>query len=1127
MWLTVGVAMAQLPSGTSVVEGFSKSLIWTPVSGSARDLSIGTDGTVFALDTSGQVWLRRPVEVSSSGSNTLGPGGIWVRLPGKFVRIAAEQERLAWALDERGELFLWRGTWWRPMGAQFPVLAIDVGVAPGGKAFAVTRNGNLVGLDTRRGMTDLSALAGAPRNIQRVDVDDQGRPWVLNQEGKVYRLDGRSWRALESSPALELSVGGLSKGGAWLIGLDGELLLLAADGAKSQRIAAGAAIVASGPNGKPWIATADGSLYANEPQTLKPERLREPVATQVFTQLFNWQRVTGSATQLAISAKGAVLALSEQGEVWNWRSKNNWGILPGKFKQVALDSGGVPWAIDAQSNILRYQGNYWQTLPGKARLIAADVDGSVWTLNGDEQLAKFNPAKQTWEVQDINPPAGIKRFALDAEHLPWIIDAEEKVQRFDGKSWTRFPEIAAADLALGPDGTAFVVDTEQSLWRWDRLGKRWERLNGAASAVAAGPRGIPWVIRTGGQIFASGFFDEMPDSQVATVSLAMANATKASTQNRTSSFGPQVVGTAAAGGGALQGNSNEALVFQKLAGAPRELAIGADGSVFAVNFDSALLRWNNGQNKFLGFPGQFTRIAVAPDGKPWGVTSKGEVFRHDGTDWRLVYNITASDVAVSYNGTVMVIGPQNYLYKFNNALEQPRFDRLSGPNENTAPPGGVRLALDPNGVPWVIQSDGYVARCDKLICTRLAVRARDIGIGPEGSVFIVDSSKTLSRWNERSQSFDRLVTIADPVDQVAVGPLGKPWVINSKFEVWSSAFFTRDESKDITTSATSSGNTTSSSTSPVFTFSSTLQFDAVAYNASQFPFSPIGIAASPTGKVLVLNDIGQGTEILSYDATLRRLTSSAIPLPDPQSNVIDGIALGRDETLWAWVNPIAQAINGRIWLRKNNAWQEISGVTDMSNTVVEPGLPNTRWLDLAAAADGRVMVAGPDTGAAPSTNSTLFRYSPTSNVFVKEVIQFAGDESAIALDPAGSTWLVSYPTGLDTRRRVYQFANNSFTERLLPSGMTPCNKLYTDVPRPTISGCIGAGANGAIFLLGVEPPGPLARTLLRWNAASTQWDKIVTSPKFAEIKYVAVASDGRPWIIADPGDGNFRVYKAR
>ncbi len=1116
VFVLMGVVVLSKPAFAETAPA-TKILKWVPIKGSAVDLTIGADGAVFALNGLGQVWLRRPKTAASNSEPS------WTNLPGKFTRIASASMQLAWAIDANSVLYQWRGSWWKPMNGLFPIQAMDVGVSPNGMAFASTLDGRLVVLDMRKGAVDLSSLDNTPRNIINVDVDAQDRPWVTTNQGKVFYLNNGRWQSVAGLEVQNLSVTGHSKDAIWFIGLNGDVIRAAADGRNSEVVAARASVIASTPNGKPWIATADGAIYANDVVTGSGVRQNEPVKEQVFTQLINWQRVNGNALELAISAKGAIAALGQKGEVWHWKGKNNWGLLPGKLQSITLDVDATLWGLDATGRILRYQGSYWKPLRGKAKLIATGADGSIWILNESEQLQTWNAKTQAWVNTSISIQMSVKSLTIDVDGHPWIIDDKGQILHFDGDDWTTLPDIMATSMAASPEGTIFVTDDEQVLWRWDSSGNRWDRSNGDAIFVAAGPLSTPWVVRSDGTIFAGGFFDEIPGSKVKTVSVATSNANQALNADAGWKTDPNgYVGNP--DNRALSSVPGEAIVLQKVSNAPRELAIGADGSIFALNFDSLVLRWNNGRNEFLEFPGRFSHIAVAPDGNPWGINADREVFRHDGNDWRVVSNILATDISISFDGTVMVVGPQNFLYRFNE--EQQRFERVLPLQEGEPPPRGKRVALDQKGVPWVILDNNFVAFCEKFVCARTTTKAKDIDIGPDGTLFIIDTNNKPRRWNQSEKSFERINTLADPLAHVAVGPLGKPWFINLKDETWSSAFFPRDETQDIKTVATTTSKTTTSST-PVFTFSQTLNFESVPY-APGFQ-NLVGLTAAPTGKIMALHlPLPPAQQFLVYDPNSKQFTNDVMPAsPGGFGGQVDRFALGPNNQLWGWINPVAGGVNGQIFLFKNNAWQEIFGVRDMSLAFPTPPPPDTRNLDLTVSANGDVLVAGPDTGASPNTNSTLYRFVAARNQFVAEVSQFAGDESAIAVEPSGSIWLVTNPTGADNRRRVYQYFNNSFVERPLPAGSTACNQAFTNIPKPAINNCIGIGANGSVFLIVAEiNTGSAARKLLRWNPSSIQWDKVNTTPAFTEIRYMTVATDGRPWIVADPGDAIFRVYKA-
>jgi len=128
----------------------------------------------------------------------------------------------------------------------------------------------------------------------------------------------------------------------------------------------------------------------------------------------------------------------------------------------------------------------------------------------------------------------------------------------------------------------------------------------------------------------------------------------------------------------------------------------------------------------------------------------------------------------------------------------------------------------------------------------------------------------------------------------------------------------------------------------------------------------------------------------------------------------------------------------------------------------------------------------------------------------------------MAVEPTGAVWLVRSDLNSPCKRRAFQYSNNAFFERPLPPGVTLCPTFPAS--DRAVPGCLGSGANGSVFAIGLQGSAP---RLLRWNAASLAWDVVMTSPVVTQISSIAVAPDGRPWMIASTDGVNFKVYKAR
>ena len=126
----------------------------------------------------------------------------------------------------------------------------------------------------------------------------------------------------------------------------------------------------------------------------------------------------------------------------------------------------------------------------------------------------------------------------------------------------------------------------------------------------------------------------------------------------------------------------------------------------------------------------------------------------------------ASDIAVGKNGAVWFINGGT-IYQVTG----------SGPQ---AVAGAARnIAVDPNGVPWVVNSSGNIFRWNGSGWTQMPGLANDIGIGANGSVWIIGTDSVPASWNGSTW-----VKISGLGTKISVDPSGRPWVINSANNVF-------------------------------------------------------------------------------------------------------------------------------------------------------------------------------------------------------------------------------------------------------------------------------------------------------------------------------------------------------
>jgi len=95
----------------------------------------------------------------------------------------------------------------------------------------------------------------------------------------------------------------------------------------------------------------------------------------------------------------------------------------------------------------------------------------------------------------------------------------------------------------------------------------------------------------------------------------------------------------------------------------------------------------------------------------------------------------------------------------------------------------VRLAIDPQGNPWVINTKNLIYKRDNNGgWKRVPGRATDIGIGANGQVFVISVNKVrggrgLWKWNNTARRWSKFSGGGIRVD---VDAKGNPWVIDTQ-----------------------------------------------------------------------------------------------------------------------------------------------------------------------------------------------------------------------------------------------------------------------------------------------------------------------------------------------------------
>jgi ribosome biogenesis protein Nip4 len=177
--------------------------------------------------------------------------------------------------------------------------------------------------------------------------------------------------------------------------------------------------------------------------------------------------------------------------------------------------------------------------------------------------------------------------------------------------------------------------------------------------------------------------------------------------------------------------------WQQTSGAANDIGIGANGAVWVIGTNrtpGGFGIWQRAPrgNDWSAIDGGAVRIAVDPSGMPWVVNESGNIFRRTAAGWQQLPG-AAKDIGIGANGAVWVIGTNAVPGGFG-------IWTWTGTTWTAIDGGGVRIAVDPTGAPWVVNNAGGIFRRVGNQWQQTSGAANDIGIGANGTVVVIGTN---------------------------------------------------------------------------------------------------------------------------------------------------------------------------------------------------------------------------------------------------------------------------------------------------------------------------------------------------------------------------------------------------
>ncbi len=157
-------------------------------------------------------------------------------------------------------------------------------------------------------------------------------------------------------------------------------------------------------------------------------------------------------------------------------------------------------------------------------------------------------------------------------------------------------------------------------------------------------------------------------------------------------------------------------VFKRLGGrwvliagiSGRDISIGANGAVWVLSRDPApggyaIMNYNPITNTWRTVGGGGIKISVAPNGMPFVINSSKNIFEYQSNSAWVVKPGAANDIAIGANGKMWVIGNNSIGADFD-------IHQWMGTEWSSIDGGGVHIAVDNQGYPWLVNSNHEIYR---------------------------------------------------------------------------------------------------------------------------------------------------------------------------------------------------------------------------------------------------------------------------------------------------------------------------------------------------------------------------------------------------------------------------------
>lgn len=479
-------------------------------------------------------------------------------------------------------------------------------------------------------------------------------------------------------------------------------------------------------------------------------------------------------------------------------SQSRWYGITGTAAAIGAGANGEVWHVGGGGSLYRANAetdNKWIEVAssGVAEVAPGSVPGTAFVLMSDGSMAEYARGKMrklSGSASDIAYGGGVR----------WHIGGNNSIYRANGAGWQRVNG-SAKRIAAGPDGNAWVVGTDDNIYRFD--GRNWNSSPGKALDITVGPDGVAWYVGTDNRLYRHTGNDKwmkFESGNVAGIAGGIGRSLWARRSNgQIIAYVPFKPPLAPDSRPPYDTTSTvvqaDGITITSITiGPPTVTTYGGSSSSQSSSASSKAKEW-------AGVPGRASDISIGASGDVWHIGGSGSLYVMPGGKggWKQILESGAARVAAFPDaGKAFVLMADGKMREVSNGQwrDLPGWAadiavsadgtkwHIGGSNSvyrDSASgwqriDGAIsRIAATKGGNAWAVGTNSRIYQFDGKSWRRIAGQAEEMAVGADGSVWHIGGANTLYRLDKDGKWVG--VDDAGKVAALSVGANGEVWVV--------------------------------------------------------------------------------------------------------------------------------------------------------------------------------------------------------------------------------------------------------------------------------------------------------------------------------------------------------------